>query len=232
MRSLLGVPLTSPSGVVGVLYVGSLTARDFSDDDVAGLKALSQRLSRAIDEQLGAEERVATLALQRSLLPATPPAISGLDIAARYLHAEGQLGGDWYDVFALPGQRVGLVMGDVAGHGFPAAVVMGRLRSALRAYSLEYPDPAQTLHHLDVKIQHFEPGVFATVLYAVAEYPYHQFRVSSAGHPAPLVVDRDGQVEIAPCCPTCRWGCWPASRAGPRPSGSRTASHSSSSPTA
>ncbi len=212
LRSLIGVPLTSPSGALGVLYAGSLTARRFATDDVARLTGLAQLIALAIDAQLGAEERVATLALQRSLLPATPPTIAGLDIAARYLHAEGQLGGDWYDVFALPGQRVGLVMGDVAGHGFPAAVVMGRLRSALRAYSLEYPDPAQALQHLDVKIQHFEPGVFATVLYAVAEYPYHQFRVSSAGHPAPLVAGREGQVEVAPVVPNLPLGVlagWP-----------------------
>ena len=92
LRSLIGVPLTSPSGALGVLYAGSPTALRFATDDVARLTGLAQLIALAIDAQLGAEERVATLALQRSLLPATPPTIAGLDIAARYLHAEGQLG--------------------------------------------------------------------------------------------------------------------------------------------
>jgi serine phosphatase RsbU (regulator of sigma subunit) len=92
-------------------------------------------------------------------------------------------------------------MGDVAGHGFRAAVIMGRLRSALRAYALEYDDPADVLHHLDVKIQHFEPGVFATVIYVVTEFPYDQLWVSSAGHPAPLSFAADGAVTGLPVSP-------------------------------
>jgi hypothetical protein len=67
-------------------------------------------------------------------------------------------GGDWYDVFRLPSGQLGVVMGDVAGSGLPAAVIMGRMRSALRAYALETADPAEVLDRLDRKMQHFEPG--------------------------------------------------------------------------
>lgn len=200
VQSLLGVPLFDGDRLIGVLHVGSLTPRAFAETDVRRLQNRSDPVARTILEEVWAQDRAATVAMQRSLLPAKLPDIPGLDMAARYLHAEGVLGGDWYDVFALPGRRVGFVMGDVAGHGFPAAVIMGRLRSALRAYSLEYDDPAEVLHHLDVKIQHFEPGVFATVQYAVAEPPYDRLRISSAGHPAPLLIEAGG-AEVAPVRP-------------------------------
>jgi serine phosphatase RsbU (regulator of sigma subunit) len=103
--------------------------------------------------------------------------------------AEGELGGDWYDVFALPGDRVGFVMGDVAGHGLKSAVIMGRLRSALRAYALDEDDPGKVLDRLDRKITHFESGSVATVLYAVAAAPYTSIRISSAGHWPPFVAE-------------------------------------------
>ena len=85
-------------------------------------------------------------------------------------------------------------MGDVAGHGLPAAVIMGRLRSALRAYALEHANPAEVLRLLDMKISYFEDGAVATVLYAVAEPPYSSFVVSSAGHLPPYLVSADGAV--------------------------------------
>ena len=206
VQSLLGVPLELDGRLVGVLHVGSLEPHHFTGLAVEPLVALGAEVARELTEEIWGQDRAATLALQRSLLPARLPDLPGLDLAARYLHAEGVLGGDWYDVFALPGGRVGLVMGDVAGHGLPAAIVMGRLRSALRAYSLLYDDPAEVLHHLDAKIQHFEPGVFATVLYAVAEYPYERVQFSSAGHPAPLMVTADGTVTGVPVPPDLPMG--------------------------
>jgi serine phosphatase RsbU (regulator of sigma subunit) len=201
IQSLLGVPLFDEERLIGVLHVGSLAKRVFDDNDLRRLQRMADLVAQAMVEEIWAQDRAATVAMQRSLLPSKLPDIAGLDMAARYLHAEGVLGGDWYDVFPLPGDRVGLVMGDVAGHGFGAAVIMGRLRSALRAYALEYDDPADVLHHLDTKIQHFEPGVFATVLYVVVEPGYEQLWLSSAGHPAPLVFTPDGAVTDVPVGP-------------------------------
>lgn len=133
-----------------------------------------------------AEQESAALILQRSLLPSTPH-VRGLDVAGRYIPASGSLGGDWYDLFRLPNGRVGIVMGDVVGHGLHAAVVMGRLRSALRAYALDSLDPAEVLRRLDRKMHYFELGAFATVLFAIAETPFARLHVSSAGHLPPLV---------------------------------------------
>jgi serine phosphatase RsbU (regulator of sigma subunit) len=136
---------------------------------------------------------VAAAALQRSLMPDQLPPIPGLTLAARYIPADGDLGGDWYDVFVLPNGSVGLVMGDVMGHGFASAVIMGRLRSSLRSYALEHDDPADVLRRLDRKIEHFEPGAMATILYGVMAPPYDVIRFSSAGHFPPAIA--------APGCP-------------------------------
>ncbi|MFD0904991.1 PP2C family protein-serine/threonine phosphatase [Actinomadura sediminis] len=78
-------------------------------------------------------------------------------------------------------------MGDVAGHGFGAAVIMGRLRSALRAYALETNDPTETLTKLNRKVLHFEPDVTATVLYAVCDPSLERVRLASAGHCPPVL---------------------------------------------
>lgn len=141
------------------------------------------RPTAALDQ---AEQEAAALILQRSLLPSTP-VVPGLDVAGRYIPASGSLGGDWYDLFRLPNGRVGIVMGDVVGHGLQAAVVMGRLRSALRAYALDSFDPAEVLRRLDRKMHYFELGAFATVLFAIAETPFARLHVSSAGHLPPLL---------------------------------------------
>src|SRR5690242_9309192 len=99
---------------------------------------------------------------------------------------------DWYDVFTLSSGQLGVVMGDVAGSGLAAAVIMGRMRSALRAYALETTDPADVIGRLDRKMQHFEPGAMATVSYAVIEPALDQMHVCLAGH-SPPVMARPGQ---------------------------------------
>ena len=113
-------------------------------------------------------------------------------MAARYIPGSGAVGGDWYDVFTLPAGELCVVVGDVAGSGLAAAVIMGRMRSALRAYALETADPAEVLGRLDRKMQHFEPDALATVLYAVIEPALDQMHVCLAGH-FPPVIARPGQ---------------------------------------
>ncbi len=110
-----------------------------------------------------------------------------VEIAARYVPGHGQVGGDWYDVFPLPWGELGVVVGDVAGSGLGGAVVMGRMRSALRSYALEFRDTAEVLRKLDQKMQYFEGDVMATVSYAVLDPASGQLRISSAGHFPPVV---------------------------------------------
>jgi serine phosphatase RsbU (regulator of sigma subunit) len=187
VQRLLGVPVDGPDGLLGVLHVGSLSERSFDVGDTARLERLSAGIGQRLSEKNKDDAHLAALAFQRSLLPPAPPAIDGLDVAVRYLPAEGDLGGDWYDIFVLPSGKVGFVMGDVEGHGLRSAVVMGRLRSALRAYALDHEDPAEVLHRLDRKLCHFESEITATVIYAVSEPPFDTLRICTAGHPPPLL---------------------------------------------
>jgi hypothetical protein len=188
IRSLVGVPLVAADRVLGVLHVGRLAELPFSADDADLLQMVGDRIALAIQTEQSREERTAARMLQRSLLPTRLPTVPGLEMAARYAPGEGEkIGGDWYDVFSLPSGSFCVVMGDVAGHGLAAAVVMGRLRSALRAYALEYDDPAVVLQRLDEKARHFEDGAMATVLYAAFNPGLHQMRVSLAGHLPPVV---------------------------------------------
>ena len=134
------------------------------------------------------EDHAAALALQRSLVPSALPTVTGVEVAARYVPGSGRVGGDWYDVFVLPSGELVLVVGDVAGSGLGAAVIMGRIRSALRAYALEFPGPADVLGKLDRKMQYFEQDdVMATVSYAVLDPDSGQLHISSAGHVPPVL---------------------------------------------
>ena len=189
VASVLGVPMINAGRLTGVLHVGVLTPRKFTDDDVELLQLVADRASLATQARLSQLDRATTVALQNSLLPARPASIPGLDVAARYVPgADVGVGGDWYDLFTLPSGNVGIAIGDVAGSGLHAAVVMGRIRSALRAYAMETDDPADVLTRLDRKVQRFEPDAMATVLYAVFDADLHNLTLSSAGHLPPIIV--------------------------------------------
>jgi anti-sigma regulatory factor (Ser/Thr protein kinase)/putative methionine-R-sulfoxide reductase with GAF domain len=196
VRSLLGVPLLVAGAALGVLHVGTVTPREFTNADAALLQLAAAQAAPAIDrarlfEALDREHRSA-VALQRSLLPDRLPDLVGIDTAARYLPARDMVGGDWYDVIELPRGHVGLAIGDVAGHGLRAAALMGQLRTGLRAYALEGHAPGETLKRLDRLLQTTNGGGMATAAYAVIDSMTGTLRYASAGHPPPVLV-RGGQ---------------------------------------
>jgi serine phosphatase RsbU (regulator of sigma subunit) len=198
VTSVLGVPMVSAGRLIGVLHVGALAPRHFTDDDIELLQLVADRASLATQARLSQLDRAATLALQRSLLPARPAPIRGLEIAARYVPGtEVGVGGDWYDLFTLPSGNIGIAIGDVAGSGLHAAVVMGRIRSALRAYAMETDDPADVLTRLDRKVQRFEPDAMATAVYAVLDASLGNLTMSSAGHLPPIVVTDTPPAQLA-----------------------------------
>jgi phosphoserine phosphatase RsbU/P len=197
IRSMMGVPMVAGGRVIGVMHVGSLTSRRFTGDDVELLQLAADRAAAAVQSMTARTDRLAAAALQRSLVPAAPPAVPGAELAARYVPGDGGVGGDWYDVFTLPSGELCVVMGDVAGSGLKAAVIMGRMRSALRAYALETQDPAEVLARLDRKMQHFEPEAMATVLYAVIDPALDQMRVGLAGHFPPVIACPGQPAELA-----------------------------------
>ncbi len=190
IRSLMGAPLRAGGAVIGVLHVGTLGPRQFSSHDADLLQLAADRAAVAVQALSAQLDRAAALAVQRSLLPSALPPVPGLRMASRYVPGNGVVGGDWYDVFAVPSGHVCAVIGDVAGSGIRAAVIMGRIRSALRAYALETSDPAEILERLDRKIQHFEPDAMATVLCAVLSPDLSQARISCAGHLPPIILRR------------------------------------------
>ena len=196
IRSLMGAPLRTDGAVVGVLHVGTLTHRDFTAEDVDLLQLAADRAALAVQALAARLDRAATAALQRSLVPSGLPAVGGLEMAARFVPGTGNVGGDWYDVFALPSGSVCAVIGDVTGTGLNAAVIMGRMRSALRAYALETEDPADVLERLNRKMSHFEPDAMATVLCAVIGPSLGEVRMSCAGHLPPLLARPGQPVEI------------------------------------
>lgn len=202
IRSLLGVPLIGRDVVIGVLHVGTFAPRRFSDEDVDLLQRIADRIALAIQATSTIAERSAVRALQRSLVPSRPPTIPGLSAAGRYIPGEGRsVGGDWYDLFALPNGQVCVAIGDVVGHGLRAAIVMGRLRSKLRAYAFDNPAPGDVLVRLHRTLQHFEPDEMATVLLATLDPSLQRVELSSAGHLPPVmaVPGKAGvQLEIPP----------------------------------
>lgn len=107
-----------------------------------------------------------------------------------------QVGGDWYDAFALPGGAVGLAIGDVMGHDIVAAAAMGKLRTVLRSYACEGSTPAVVLDRMDRLVQGFDMAQVATVIYArlILDQAGALLLYSNAGHLPPLVHHPDGQV--------------------------------------
>jgi len=197
IKSMMGVPMVAGGQVIGVLHVGSLTPRQFTGPEVELLQLAGDRAAAAVQSVATRADRLAATALQRSLVPTALPVVAGAEMAARYIPGSGGVGGDWYDVFTLPTGELCVVMGDVAGSGLPAAVIMGRMRSALRAYALETRDPAEVLSRLDRKIQHFEADAMATVLYAVIDPGLERMDICLAGHFPPVIAYPGQPAELA-----------------------------------
>ncbi len=194
LRSLLGVPLIAQGEPLGVLHVGALDDRAFDDEDVRLLQLAADRVALAARSRLTNSDRAAASAVQRSLVPAQLPDVTGFELAARYAPGRGSdISGDWYDAFGLPSGRLFLVAGDVVGRGLSAAMVMSRIRTTVRAYALENDDPAEVLTRLDRNIRHFEPDAMATLACAIWDSSHNQVHLSLAGHLAPVVsrVNRD-----------------------------------------
>jgi serine phosphatase RsbU (regulator of sigma subunit)/anti-sigma regulatory factor (Ser/Thr protein kinase) len=193
VRSLLGVPLIVEGAVVGVLHVGSLTQRDFAESDAELLQLVADRVALSIERSRLAVQGQIAETLQRNLLPRTLPDLPGLSMAARYLPAaeESAVGGDWYDVIELGHRRLGLAIGDVAGHGLAAATYMGQLRSAVRAYALEVENPAEVIGKLS-RFADNENSRMATVIYATLNLDTRDVDFARAGHPYPLLIRADG----------------------------------------
>ncbi|KMS73077.1 protein phosphatase [Streptomyces viridochromogenes] len=207
VHSLIAVPLVARGVVLGIagFYRGQDPA-PFGDDDRSLAQELATRAALSIDNaRRYTRERTMVLALQRSLLPRGLPDQDAVEVAHRYLPAESDVGGDWYDVVPLSGARVGLFVGDVVGHGMLSAATMGRLRTAARSFAeLDFP-PDDVLTHLDNlvgRLDREDPAsdgagiIGATCLYAIYDPTSQRCTLARAGHPPPAVVQPDGTVSF------------------------------------
>jgi serine phosphatase RsbU (regulator of sigma subunit) len=140
------------------------------------------------------------------MLP-TLPELAGVTLSASYVSASesAEVGGDWYDVFALPDGSIGLAMGDVTGHDLSAAAAMGQLRSVLRSYAWEEQAPEQVLDKMDALVAGFAMRHLASVFFGRIESAGDSadgaeggsvLRYANAGHLPPLLRLPDGTVEV------------------------------------
>ena len=198
IQVMLGVPLISRDRVIGVLHVGRLSTDPFTDTDVELLQVAAERVTAATHTRYQMIDVAAARLLERSLQPTKLPAVAGLEFAARYAPAESRsVGGDWYDAFVTPSGHLWIVVGDVAGHGLNAAVVMGRVKSALRSYALLGVSPEEVLELADRKVTQFEIGTMVTVVCACSTPPYEKVRVCLAGHLPPVLAAPDAPSTLA-----------------------------------
>jgi PAS domain S-box-containing protein len=191
VHSYLAVPLIARGEVLGALDLKrARNPLPFDEDDAALACELAARAAVCIDNaRWYQQQRNAALTLQRSLLPEHPPRQVGLDVASRYqpAGAAGEVGGDWFDIIPLNGDKTALVVGDVMGSGINAAATMGRLRTATQTLAELDLDPAQVLRHLDKITAGLDPYI-ATCAYALYDPHRAQCRIANAGHLPPALV--------------------------------------------
>ncbi|MER6346027.1 PP2C family protein-serine/threonine phosphatase [Streptomyces sp. NPDC001595] len=195
-RPLLAIPLVAHR-LLGVVTLTAPGPR-FDPDASVMLVELVRRVAVALDNARSYERyRDTAEALQRAQLTELPAA-SGLLLTARYLPAAWgmNIGGDWYDAFLQPDGSLLAVIGDVTGHGLHAAVVMGQLRTALRAYAIESNSPGEILTRLHRMLRHLQPELYATAMIARFRPGEPQVVWSSAGHPPAVVRGADGTVRV------------------------------------
>jgi serine phosphatase RsbU (regulator of sigma subunit)/anti-sigma regulatory factor (Ser/Thr protein kinase) len=194
IKSLLGVPLLAHGDLVGVMHVGTKSRRRFTRDETELLQLVADRVALALHVRLSDRSRVVIEAFQRTFLPEVLPFMPGLRVATRYLPATTAVGvgGDWFDTFVLPAGDIVLVIGDVAGHGLPAASLMGKMRNALRAHALMGGTALDILRRVDEFHRHFGEGELVTLLVGLLTPDLRRLRYVSAGHPPPLVVGPEG----------------------------------------
>jgi len=189
----LAVPLRVEGRVMGVVGVTGAGRRGgtAAGPELPGLLRHASERSALIIERarLYDRERRIAATLQEDLMPDTLPEVPGVAMAAHFRSGGSgtQVGGDWYDALALPGGRLGIVIGDVAGRGVAAAARMGELRAVSRAYALEGHQPAELARRLNAYQLAQGTETMATLCYAVVEPALGRMRYVSAGHVPPLL---------------------------------------------
>ena len=190
---------TAPVGAIGLMW---RHPQQFEPGQLAFVAAAADLVAQAlVRARVYADEHAIAAVLQRAIMPAAAAVIPGLEIGASYRQAgtTHQIGGDWYDALALPGQRAYLAVGDVVGHGLTAAEDMTQLRHAGRTLAIAGYQPARILEELARVTDWATSGKFATAATAIIEPDVSVVTYATAGHP-PILIRRakTGIVEIPP----------------------------------
>jgi serine phosphatase RsbU (regulator of sigma subunit)/integral membrane sensor domain MASE1 len=190
---------TAPVGAIGLMW---RHPQQFEPGQLAFVAAAADLVAQAlVRARVYADEHAIAAVLQRAIMPAAAAVIPGLEIGASYRQAgtTQQIGGDWYDAMALPGQRTYLAVGDVVGHGLTAAEDMTQLRNAGRTLAIAGFQPASILEELASVTDWATSGKFATVATAIIEPDVSVVTYATAGHP-PILIRRakTGMVESPP----------------------------------
>jgi sigma-B regulation protein RsbU (phosphoserine phosphatase) len=177
-------------GMLGIAFAGKRLQANQCTIEVQNAE-LAERNQQLQDAYSRLDREFRTVGeVQVSLLPTKPPQIPGLEIATHYTPAT-QAGGDYFDFFALPEGKWGLIVADVSGHGAPAAVVMAMTRVILHVSRILTPCDV-TLRSLNSDlVQNLTRGEFVTACYAVLDPSNSTLSLASAGHPRPLCVDAE-----------------------------------------
>ncbi|MFF4896581.1 SpoIIE family protein phosphatase [Streptomyces sp. NPDC001068] len=204
VHSVLLAPLVSDGRYLGSLQLARVAdSEPYSNEDATVARELAARAARALDRAFRFErEHTMALELQRALLaePGQFHQHAGVETTTRYRPADdgSLIGGDWYDVLALPDGRTMLVIGDVMGHGVDAAVAMSHYRSTLRALALAGLSPRRILEHADRMVADSGFERVATCFLAVGDADVASLTYASAGHLPPVWLAPDGTNRLVP----------------------------------
>jgi serine/threonine-protein kinase RsbW len=216
LASLISVPFVAEGRVLGALTLAGDTDRPrFTSADVEVVEQLALQVALVVAKAQRYELDVrASHTLQANLLPPPPPVLAGFSTAVRYLTATHgvEVGGDFYDVVALPDGQVALAVGDVVGHDITAAATMGQLTSVYRALLADRPSPGGLIDRLQAGWGLLGLQRMATAMFANLDPASGQLRIASAGHLPPLLLI-DGRAELLPVRPSRMLGAPP--RAAP-----------------
>ncbi|GIJ46100.1 hypothetical protein Val02_29860 [Virgisporangium aliadipatigenens] len=194
--SIVCVPIRTADGApLGALAFGFQREHGVDSDVITFAETLANLSAQALRRaQIYERELDAAHQLQQALLPALSGGLVGIRVSADYRPADvaHQVGGDWYDVFPVPGGRIGFAVGDVVGHSLAAAAAMARLQSALRVIAQTAPDPARVLDEFDRASVLIADSRMATVGFADYDPATGLLRYACAGHLPPLLVTEGG----------------------------------------
>lgn len=191
-------PLVIEGASVGYLRLAAAPGRSFSPTERSLLQDAADRAALAIRRaQLHEQEHRIAVELQRGLIPKSLPAVRGVELAAAYEVAGlgVQVGGDWYDAFAMTDGRLGVVVGDVTGRGIRAASAMGQLRTLTRAFALAEDgrrSPGEALTLLNRHQLALGDELLFTIVYAVIDPGRGTITWAIGGHPPPLLCRSEG----------------------------------------